>query len=134
MNDGAGLAIRSPTVLKPPGLVAPLRVVVSPMYHPTLRVPFVFAIEGHRIAPLQSGNSWREVNIVRNQHRMPRREGQNESLVPRPLVVIGQNFLHDPNPFQLAIAGLITKRPQHRLAARFGLVLRGRWAIELTPQ
>jgi len=37
-------------VLQPPGLVQPLWIMVSPMDHTTLRVPFVLAIELNAIA------------------------------------------------------------------------------------
>lgn len=49
----------------------PLRVLVRPMNHTAPIVPFVLPQEFHQISRLQLRQTWRQINIVGNQQRLP---------------------------------------------------------------
>src|SRR5690606_540563 len=67
-------------------------------------VPFVFAVELHPIPFLQRIDSWREIDIVRDQERMPRGQLEDEALVTAILVVIAQRSQHRAGTSNLNIA------------------------------
>ena len=76
-------------VLQPPCLVLSARVAVRPVNDSSLGVPLVDAIECNDISGLQPFNSGSEVDIVRDEQSLSRRESKDEALMTTPVVVIG---------------------------------------------
>jgi len=62
---------------------------MRPMHQTTELVPLVHAAKFDSIAQADR-HALRQVNVVRNQQRLSIRQGQDESLMSRPLVVVGQ--------------------------------------------
>lgn len=82
------------TVHPPTTGVTTVGVVVSLMDHPTLRVPLVLAVEGHTVSHGKRIDPRRQVDIVRQQQRLPILQPQDEALMPAAIEVVSQD-LHD---------------------------------------
>ena len=54
------------------------------------------AAEGDVIRDLQIGQTWREVDVVRDQHRFARADVKDEALMAAALGIVFQDFLHLP--------------------------------------
>jgi len=67
---------------------------VSPVEDATLCVPLVLATETHLI-PGSQRDPWREVNVVRDQERMPRPRPDDETLMAGAVVVIREDPIDD---------------------------------------
>ncbi len=66
-----------------------VRVMVRPMHQAAKIIPFVHASKSHTIADSQRCTPG-DVDIVRNQECLPVAHVQNETLVPRSIVVVAQ--------------------------------------------
>jgi hypothetical protein len=77
-------------MLQPPSLVMTTSIAMSPMYDASLGIPFVHPIECDCVALSQILHSRRNVNIVRNQQRLPGRQRDDETLMPTAIVIIGK--------------------------------------------
>ena len=85
-------------MLQPAGLVFALRVVVGPVHDAALVVPFVDAVELDRIADRQRVDARREVDVVRDQDRLPRTRSQDEALVAAAEAVVAEDARNAPAP------------------------------------
>lgn len=61
------------------------------MDYTALDIPLVQTRKRYLISHAQVGNSWRDIHIVGNKHRVTRRELHDEALVAGTLVVVGKN-------------------------------------------
>ena len=77
-------------VLQPACRVLPVWIVMGPVNDTAPWVPFVNAVERDVIPALQGRNSWSNINIVSDEEGLTRCKGQNESLMPAPVIVIGE--------------------------------------------
>ena len=59
---------------QPSSLVLPSRVMMCPVDDPALAVPFILAVEFHRVTGFQVRDSWSQVNVMGDQHRDPERD------------------------------------------------------------
>lgn len=84
-------------------------IAVSPMHHPTLLVPLVFAIELDRIAHLQPFQTLRQVDVVRHKQGQSRLQAQDETLMSAAFVVIAQDFHNYARACNLIAAGPLGK-------------------------
>lgn len=83
------------------------RIMVGPVNHAAPAVPFVLAMELHAIPFLQRIDARRQVDVVRNQQGLAGTEPEQETLMPRTVVVVGQDFLDRSPAANLQIALLV---------------------------
>lgn len=81
------LAVPFPVDLDPSSISSVLWIVMCPMYHAALVVPFVFTAKGHPSTRLNRYPRGK-VNIVGYEKRMIRRDAEDEPLVPWKLKVV----------------------------------------------
>src|SRR5690606_17647935 len=102
------LLLIDPTLVLPPASHVPtLRVVVSPVNDTTLLVPFVLAVELHSIPFPQRIDSRREIDVVRDQKRVPRRQLEDEALVAAAFIVVAQRCRHRTDASNLNVASTL---------------------------
>lgn len=94
---------------EPTRFVPTCRVVMRPVNHPALGVPFVDAIERHGIAHLNRIDPGREINVVCDEQRLTRGQPENEALMPAAFVVIRQQGDHFPLSHHLQTAALVAE-------------------------
>ena len=75
------------------------RITVSPMDHPTFRVPFVHPVELDGVALTELGDPWGEIDVVGNQNCLAGTQTDNETLVATAIIVIREN----PSNLSLAL-------------------------------
>ena len=63
--------VRIPLVLEPAGWMSTLRVVMGPMNDSSFGIPFVHSLELHFVALSQIRYSWRDIDVVGNEQRLP---------------------------------------------------------------
>ena len=68
---------------------------MRPVHEPALRVPDVFAFEFDLIPGAEVRDTRRDVDVVRDEDRLPRRKADEESLMPAPSCVVGEYARHD---------------------------------------
>ena len=85
----------------PTWLVSFARVVVCPVNHAAFGVPFVFAIERHGIAFAKADDSRCQINVVRDQKLLSRKERHDEALMTAALIVVRKHFKNDILPLHL---------------------------------
>jgi len=109
----------------------PRRVMVRPMQDAAFVVPDIFAAKGKPVARRQAVEPGRDISVMGDKDDQSRRYPQEKSLMPRPFVVIWQDFHHFAlamdrrviNTFTQAFGGL----PIGKLCAWAGFFLkRGR--------
>ena len=69
------------------------------MNHAAALVPLVLAPKPHLVADSKRFDAWSEIDVVTHQECRPRCEAQDESLVPRTIEVIGQQFFYAADSF-----------------------------------
>jgi len=111
------LLIGPPVSFEPTCFVLSLRVVVSPVDHPTFRIPHVLAVESYSIACLQFRDPRREVDVVHDKDGLTRSEPHDESLMPAAGEIVREYARHYPFSFNLDIA-----RPVFECAPDSGVV------------
>ena len=92
-----------------------VRIMVGPVNHPTLVIPFILTEEINRISRAEIINSWCQVDIMGNQYRLAGREIEYETLVPGTLFIIFQYRFHRTTTFHLQIADTILIRVSNLL-------------------
>ncbi len=65
-------------------------IAVSPVDEATAFVPLVLAKERHSVAPIQTINTGRNINVVGHQQGLSGFEFENKSLVPAAVIVISK--------------------------------------------
>ena len=75
------LLVRYPGVSEPTRRVLAAWVVMRPVDDAALAIPLILATELDRVACREPLDPWRDVDVVSDQERLPRRETQDESLV-----------------------------------------------------
>ena len=83
--------------------VSPGWIMMRPVNDATLVVLFEFAGEGDGVALPQIRHSWREIDVVRDQHRATRRKAHDETLVPGSVPIVGQHFFDDAFGLELSV-------------------------------
>jgi hypothetical protein len=83
------------------------RVAVCPVNHAAFGVPFVLAAERHNIAFAKADDSRRQIDVVRDEKRLPRREHHDEALMPAAVVVVREQPTNDALPFHLHLARVL---------------------------
>ena len=66
------------------------RVMMRPVYYTATLIPFVNSVKRYFLASLQVRNTWREIDIVRNEQRVARIQPQDESLMSAAISVVRQ--------------------------------------------
>jgi len=84
------------------------------MHYAALPVPLVLADELDRRPGPQPIDSRSEIEVVRNQHCLPRRQPNNETLVPNALGVVSQHLRDDPTATDFDAALVIAVRRGER--------------------
>src|SRR5882757_4519281 len=90
------LLVHMPAEANPAGWVMTARVPMSPVHHTALPVPFVLAGELDRRARPQTLDPRRKIEVVGDEHRLPRWQAHDESLMPGALGVVLQDLGNDP--------------------------------------
>ena len=80
---------------------------MCPVNHAPFGVPFVLAAERHNIAFAKTDDSRRQIDVVRNEKRLPRRERHDETLMLATVVVVREHPTNDALPFHLHIARVL---------------------------
>jgi hypothetical protein len=101
------LLVNLAIVPDPARRVTAARVAVCPVNHAPFGVPFVLAAERHNIAFAKADDSRRQIDVVRDEKRLPRRERHDEALMPAPVVVVREHPTNDALPFHLHIARVL---------------------------
>ena len=73
-------------------------------------IPLVLAIELDGIPRLERAHASREIDIVRDQYRLPRREADDEALMATAFVVVGEDFGNAATGLNLNVAAMILER------------------------
>lgn len=95
-------------------------IVVGPVDDPAFGVPFILAVELHRVSCLQRRDSWSEVDVVCDQQGLSGLEFEDEPLMPAPVVVVRQQLDHLALTLDLNPAGSAFNGPdQGRIVRRF---------------
>src|ERR1700722_6680261 len=95
-NPLVALLVLPPLIPNPTRRVTPTRVPVRPMHHAALPIPLVLADKLDRRPGPQPVDSRREIEVVRDQHCLTRRQTNNEPLVPYALGIVPQHLRNDP--------------------------------------
>ena len=77
------------------------RVAVCPVNHAPFGVPFVLAAERHNIAFAKADDSRSQIDVVRDEKRLPRGERHDEALMPAAVIVVREHPTNDALPFHL---------------------------------
>jgi hypothetical protein len=110
----------------PPGLVPALRVVMGPVDHAAAVVPLVFAVERHLVADTQRVDARRQVDVVRDQHRLAGCELHDEALVAAAVVVVVEQPRHRALAAYLHVAALAGIGLGKRIGSGVARIGRGR--------
>ena len=81
-----------------------VRIAVRPMDDAAFIVPFVFPVKIDAVSRFEIGNARRQIDVVRNQQRLPRGQLDNEALVTGATGVVDQNFDYGSAAFNLNTA------------------------------
>lgn len=101
------------------------RVAVCPVNHAPFGVPLVLAAERHNIAFAKADDSRRQIDVVRDEKRLPRRESHDEALMPATVVVVREHPPNDALPFHLHVTRVLLECAGEYLAA--ARQYSGRW-------
>jgi len=82
------LLVSLSSVLEPTRLMATTWISMRPMDYAAFGVPLIHAVERDGVTRFQRGQARREVNVMSDQQRLARSQGQNEALVAAAFVVI----------------------------------------------
>jgi hypothetical protein len=85
------------------------------------RVPLVLPPERHFIPLLQAGYPRRDINVVGDEKGLPRAEFQDETLMPAPVVVVGEDSFDYAPAFDLIAAGALFKSAAEDLVTLGGV-------------
>src|SRR5882757_899712 len=90
------LLVLTPAVANPAGGVTSSRIPVGPVHHATLRVPLVFTGKLDWRAGPQTFDPRRKVEVIRDEHRLPGWQADDEPLMPGALRIVFQHLGNDP--------------------------------------
>lgn len=93
-------------MLQPTSRVAIDRVTVSPMNHPSFRVPFVLSVELNSVTFTKRRYPWCEIDVVGNQNCLARTQTDYESLMTTAIDVIRENLCNYSSALNLNVAGV----------------------------
>ena len=113
VTDGATaspLLIRAAVEADPPRRVPAVRIEMCPMDRAALLAPLVDAAKRDGVAVAQAGDPWSDVDVVRDEERLPGREPDDEPLVPAALGVVFQDPHDCALALDLQIASVILER------------------------
>lgn len=65
-------------------------IAVSPVDEATAFIPLILAKERHFVAPIQTANTGRNINVVGHQQGLSGFEFENKSLVPTAVIVVSK--------------------------------------------
>jgi hypothetical protein len=85
------------------------RIPVSPMHDSAFGVPLVLSAVLNNVALFQIIDARREIDVVRDEQRLPRLQTNNEALMATAVGVIGKNPGNDSSALNLCIARLGAK-------------------------
>jgi hypothetical protein len=119
------LLVNLAIVPDPARRVTAARVAVCPVNHAPFGVPFVLAAERHNIAFAKADDSRRQIDVVRDEKRLPRRERHDEALMPATVVVVREHPTNDALPFHLHMARVLLEGAGECLVA--ARECSGRW-------
>lgn len=94
-------------MLNPARLMTFARVAVCPVNHAPFGVPFILAAEGDNIAYAKADDSWRQIDVVRDEQGLSRRQSHDEPLVSATIVVVREHPANDALPFHLHVARVL---------------------------
>lgn len=98
--------IGAATMPEPPGGMLSARIVMSPVNHATLRVPFILTVKLYPVTDTNSGDTGRQVDVVRDEQSLVRGEAKYESLMAAAFCIVGQDPRHNTFAFNLKITSL----------------------------
>ena len=111
MRTVAGMSLVYLLVMaEPAGGMFPVGVVMRPMDDAPLLIPFVNAAEIHAVASLQSGDPFRQIDVVRHHQALPGRQPEKKLLMTAPDVIIRQHAADRSVPFDLYLALTVLER------------------------
>lgn len=103
-------------VLNPPVFMTPAWIMMRPMDHASLFGVFVFTLDADRVA-LVRGDSFGEIDVVREQYGVTRRQPENHLLVPTADGVVRQVLFDLGTDLNEKIGLTIFERLEDRLFA-----------------
>lgn len=89
------LLIHLAVVFQPAALPSSGRIMVRPMHNATALVPLVYSGEIDDVPNPNRLNAWRNINIVRNQYRISRRQTENKPLMTVTGSIVFKSFCND---------------------------------------
>jgi hypothetical protein len=98
MADSPLLFVRRPAVTHPATVLDALRVVVGPVDQPAQVVPLVHSAYPDAVTDAKR-YAFGEINIVRNQQRLPIADVDDESLMGRAVVIVMQKAPDEATDF-----------------------------------
>src|ERR1044072_8248822 len=111
------LLVNHAIVFDPSRLVTLARVAVGPVNQPACVVPFILAFKRNNVAFAKPDDSWRQVNVVCDKKRLPRRESHHEALMPAAVVVVRKHTANEALPFHLQVTCVLLESAGEYLVA-----------------
>ena len=93
---------------------------MRPVNEPTQIIPFVHAADQHSVTHAE-GNAFRQVDVVRYQQRAAIADIDNESLMSRTVIIVGQQAPHEALDFDPAAVIAFLIRLTHQMPLFFFL-------------
>jgi len=93
---------------------------MRPVNRTAFFIPDVFTVEAHPIALRKRVDAWRDVDVVRDEHRLTRRELNDESLMPAAIKVVRQDTSDYSFALDLNVARPFGKRTTELIILRRG--------------
>jgi hypothetical protein len=98
-----------PSALQKTRLMPAIRVPVRPVHNTALFIPCIFAVKFHLIPLPQRTDPRRNIDIMRNQNRLTRRQLHDKPLMPRTAIIVRQYLDHNALSLHLHIAYMMQK-------------------------
>jgi hypothetical protein len=92
-TSGKGEIVAFNRALNPAMLGTRARVTVGPVHYATLGIVFILALHPDTVPHIQ-GHPFRQIRVMRDQHRVAIVQCQDKTLMAGAFVVIGQNTIH----------------------------------------
>jgi hypothetical protein len=106
-SRGRALLIGVTIVLDPSVCMTVLRIAMRPVDDAAPLIPLILAVELDRVSRLERADAPGEIDIVRDQHRVPRREAHDETLMAAAFIVVGKDFGDAAAALNLNVAAMI---------------------------
>lgn len=80
---------------------------MGPMNDSSFGIPFVHSTELHFVTLSQIGYSWRDIDVMGNEQRLPGIQLQDETLMPASFMVVREYFLDSTSAFDRKVSGVL---------------------------